>query len=83
MRVLAVLCGVILLLPGLCSLGFIALSIPDFMRGRGDAGAAGPLLLLWLVCFAISFGGIVMIRYGVRGKRQPAPTHKDDNAPTG
>jgi hypothetical protein len=24
------------------------------------------LVILWLICFAISFGGLLMIRYGAR-----------------
>jgi len=62
MRILGFLVGAILLLPGLCSLGFMAVSFPF----KGDVG---PLGLLWLVCFAISFGGIIMIRNALRGPR--------------
>jgi hypothetical protein len=71
MRVLAVIFGVILLLPGLCSVGFmVALS--------GSHGVESPIVLLWLVCFAISFGGILMIRNGLRGRRPPAPAMPDE-----
>jgi hypothetical protein len=47
-----VLCGLVLLLPGLCALLFAS---------TGYATREISLLLLWLVCFAISVGGIVLI----------------------
>jgi hypothetical protein len=70
MRVLAVLFGIILLLPGLCSLGFMAILLPAGASG-GNASVYGMFGLLWIVCFAISFGGILMIRAGIRGPRTP------------
>jgi hypothetical protein len=64
MQVLAIIGGVILLLPGLCSLGFITLSVSNLSRGgMRDAVSWAPL---WIVCFAISFGGIMMIRRAIR-----------------
>ena len=64
MQVLAIIGGVILLLPGLCSLGFITLSVSNLSRGgMRDAASWAPL---WIVCFAISFGGIMMIRRAIR-----------------
>ena len=81
MRVLALLAGVILLLPGLCSAGFVLVFIP--LAGR--AGAAGgilqfvfsPLGLLCLVCFLISFGGAVIIRNALRGPNPPAAPREE------
>jgi hypothetical protein len=67
MRVLAFLVGIILLLPGACSLGFMALFI-----GSGGGGDVAPYTLLWLVCFAISFGGVMLIRSALR-RREPGP----------
>lgn len=67
MRALLFVLGVILLLPGACSLGFMAI-----VGASADLSAMGPLMLLWLVCFAISFGGIMMIRRAILGER-PAP----------
>jgi len=52
--VLMVIGGVILLLPGLCSLFFIV------MLGS-NTGSVGPLGALWLICFIISAGGIAML----------------------
>ena len=57
---LFVLVGIVLLLPGLCSLVFMVL-----MPGGGGGGIA----LLWLVCFAISGGGIWLIAYALRNRR--------------
>jgi hypothetical protein len=71
MRVLAILAGIILLLPGLCSLGFIALFLPQVMGGQGASMANSPLILLWIACFAISYGGFLMISYGMRGRTAP------------
>jgi hypothetical protein len=76
LRVLAILFGIILLLPGLCSLGFMAFMLPAAFR---EGGGANPLVLLWLVCFAISYGGILMIRYGVRGERDRTPQPPSSN----
>jgi hypothetical protein len=52
--VLMVIGGVILLLPGLCSLFFMV------MLGS-NTGSVGALGLLWLSCFIISAGGIAML----------------------
>ena len=65
LRALALVVGVLLLLPGACSLGFMVLFI-----GAGNSGGLGPLPLLWLACFAISFGGILMIRSALRRIRE-------------
>jgi len=56
--VLSLLIGVVLLLPGLCSLWF--------MVALGSPFDAGPLMGLWLVCVAISIGGIVLIVQALR-----------------
>ena len=61
-RVLGFILGVILLLPGACSLGFM------FASSGGDFGTLMPL---WLLCLAISFGGVLLIRSALR--RKPAP----------
>jgi hypothetical protein len=63
--------GAVLLLPGACALGFMAFGasmLPGL--GASDWGAAayigGMGLLLWGVCFLISYGGLLMIRRGLR-----------------
>jgi hypothetical protein len=70
-RFVMVLFGLVLLLPGACALGFMALGasmLPGL--GRSDWGAAayigGMGLLLWGVCFIISYAGLQMIRKGLR-----------------
>jgi hypothetical protein len=55
--VLMVILGVILLLPGLCSLAF-AVSMVSNMSAS-DLGGLG---VLWIVCLLISFGGIMLLR---------------------
>ena len=50
--IVMVIAGIILLLPGVCSL--------FFMSAMGS-GSAGPLGALWLICFAISAGGIALL----------------------
>jgi hypothetical protein len=46
--------GIILLLPGLCALGFMATSSYDELTNGG-------LIVLWFICFAIAFAGGVLI----------------------
>jgi hypothetical protein len=55
------LLGVVLLLPGLCSLIFFVGSLP---AGASDGGLFG----LWLFTFLIAALGIVLIRYAIRGR---------------
>ena len=53
-----VLVGIVLLLPGLCSLIFIG------MIGGGE----GSLVLLWLVCLMIGVAGIILIQYAIKNR---------------
>ena len=61
LTVLLLLGGIILLLPGLCSLVAIAIIVGD---GLGDI--PGSVFLLWIFCFALTAWGISLIRYAVR-----------------
>jgi hypothetical protein len=63
-RFLLILFGLILLLPGACALIFSMEMLRGIIRsGRNDAEVfAIPLLLLWGLCFAISYGGFAIIR---------------------
>jgi len=70
MRLLAFIFGIVLLLPGACSLVFMSLS-----TGGSSLGA---LPLLWLVCFGVSFGGFLMIRYAVKKPPSPEPPKQED-----
>jgi hypothetical protein len=68
LRVLAIVCGLLLLLPGACSLGFMVIFIPDAIRHSNSAGDIAPLAGLWAFCFLVGFGGVVMIRNAIRGQ---------------
>ena len=61
LMVLLVLIGIILLLPGLCSLVFMGLSV-------GSSSSSSPLPLLWVFTFGIAFGGVMLIRYAVKNR---------------
>jgi hypothetical protein len=60
--VLLILIGIVLLLPGLCSLGFVLLTVRDL-------SGAGEFVFLWLITFVVAAGGILLIRYAVRGRQ--------------
>jgi hypothetical protein len=64
LTILMVIFGVILLLPGVCSLFFMV------GMGSGSSGGQPLLVLLWFVCFLIAFGGIMLIRQAFRGPPQ-------------
>ena len=55
------LIGVVLLLPGLCSLVFMVV----VMQGSGGPGG---LVGLWLFTFLLAALGTVLIRYAIRGR---------------
>jgi len=63
LTVLLILVGIVLLLPGLCSLAAIViLSAIDLKGVLSDPS----LMLLWLVCIGVSIGGILLIRHAAR-----------------
>jgi hypothetical protein len=60
-----ILIGVILLLPGLCSLGFM------IGFGNGLRDVLDPTVMsIAIPTFAIAAGGIVLIRHAVRSRRR-------------
>jgi hypothetical protein len=59
---LLVLIGIILLLPGLCSLIFSAILISSGGSGGGDFGF-WPLLIF---CFLVGVGGVALIVFAIR-----------------
>ncbi len=70
-RAIMIVFGLVLLLPGMCALGFMSLGasmLPGL--GSSDWAAVGQMavmaVLLWAVCFAISFGGILVIRNALK-----------------
>ncbi|MDE3177674.1 MAG: hypothetical protein KGM15_16355 [Pseudomonadota bacterium] len=74
LRALGLLVGALLLLPGACSLGFMVFFIGAALQSPSGSGAGdlGPLTLLWMFCFLVSFGGVAMIRAALR-RPNPAP----------
>ncbi len=61
-RTLLAVLGLILLLPGLCSAGFVVLAAFDWNM------IEPMLILLWLVTFLIAWGGYVLIRKAWSGQ---------------
>jgi hypothetical protein len=66
---LLIFIGIILLLPGLCSLIFVAAAVSQ--RGLFDAGRSiEPIIwLLWGICLLIGLGGVALIAFAVRRRR--------------
>ena len=56
-KILLAVLGIVLLLPGVCSVIFI---------GIFGSNGAGPLWILWLFTFAIAWGGFVLLRKAFR-----------------
>ncbi len=56
-----VIVGIVLLLPGICSLIFMAATLPD-------GGSIGGFGFLWLICLLVGVGGIMLIRYAVKNR---------------
>lgn len=61
---LLVVGGIVLLLPGLCSILFALSLLPELQRL--DLASIGLVLALLAVCLLISFGGIVLLRQTFR-----------------
>jgi hypothetical protein len=68
MRVLLIFGGVILLLPGLCSVGFMGFYVwAVSTQSAGGAGVAfAAFAPMWIVGLLISLGGIMIIRNALR-----------------
>jgi uncharacterized membrane protein YjjB (DUF3815 family) len=65
LTIVAIVAGAILLLPGICAAAFMA----GFATDPGTLFVSPGLLILWFICFAISAGGIMLIRRAI--KRPP------------
>ena len=63
MRIAAILFGIVLLIPGICSLNVLMI----YVMGRSKNGLI-LLIPLWAVCFAISAFGIWLLRKGGKPK---------------
>ena len=59
---LLVAAGIILLLPGLCSLAAYIILFGNFAEALHEPG----FMAILVVCLAISAGGVLLIRYAVR-----------------
>jgi len=60
-----VIFGFILLLPGVCAIFFI-------VAEAGSSGTDSALVLLWVICLLIAFGGVMLIRQALRSPRPRA-----------
>lgn len=65
--------GIILLLPGLCSIGFIIGFAPDLNRKAFSDPISQMILGLWAICFAVSAIGIVLIVMARKRAKRTAP----------
>jgi uncharacterized membrane protein YraQ (UPF0718 family) len=61
--------GIILLLPGLCSLAFLVGEIAELIKeGRLALFRDGSMLTLWIIGVAVSAGGVLLIRAALRSR---------------
>jgi hypothetical protein len=58
LAIFLVLVGIVLLLPGICSLVFMFAGV----------GADGGVVVLWLISFVIGAGAIALISYAIRNR---------------
>jgi hypothetical protein len=69
-KLLFVILGGILLLPGLCAAGFMAFFGIAFVQNPrdmiSDIGITLQLVVLWAVCFLIAWGGFRLLRRAFR-----------------
>jgi len=63
---LLIFIGIILLLPGLCSLIFSALTLSQGGLFGPGSGFDSPIVILWLICLLISAGGVALIMFAIR-----------------
>ena len=63
------LVGIVLLLPGICSLLFMISSWSGDEMARGWGG-------IWVITFVIAAGGIALIRYALRNSARPRDPHE-------
>ena len=62
MRALTIIFGILLLLPGVCSIITMFTLLPNTHIANDD----WPIFLIWAVCVGISVGGLMMIRSALR-----------------
>jgi hypothetical protein len=69
-QIALIIIGIILLFPGLCSLGFIAGMRPELNAKSFNDPISQMILTLWGICFAVSALGILMIVVANRRARK-------------
>jgi hypothetical protein len=89
MKIVALLVGIILLLPGACALSFLVMGIsalPSLGSAEwrdGDVwGMIGIATVGWGFCFLISYGGIMLIRNTFKPETPPAPPPAGEDGPS-
>jgi hypothetical protein len=70
-QIALIIIGIILLLPGLCSLGFMIGMRPEFNSTSFNDPIAQMIFTLWGSCFAVSALGIVLIVVANKRARRP------------
>ena len=70
-QVAMIVVGVILLLPGLCSLLLLIGALPELHGSTLSDPISQMIFLLWGVCFAVSAFGIVLIVMARRRAQRP------------
>ena len=70
-QIAMIIIGIILLLPGLCSLGFIVGMAPELNSKSFNDPIAQMIFTLWGICFAVSALGIVLIVVANKRARKP------------
>ena len=89
MKIVALLVGIILLLPGACALSFLVMGLPALpplgsaQWRDGDVwGIIGIATVGWGLCFLISFGGIMLIRNTFKPDAPPPPPQAGEDGPS-
>ena len=80
LRALAFLLGLVLLLPGGCSIVYMALIIPGEFKSTYHDLYLPIAELVWAFSFLVSFGGILLIRNALRVERDEGPRTGDPPA---
>jgi hypothetical protein len=65
---LLILGGIVLLLPGVCSLAAIVILIGIDPNSVFQEGA---LVAAWIISFIVGVGGVLLIRHAIRRNRNP------------
>ncbi len=69
-QILMTVFGVILLLPGLCSLLFMLTMVSELSFNEAMGGT---IVTVWIICFAISAAGIALVYAARKDAGKPRP----------